>query len=141
MPVETFTDFYEAYDFLREHHIFENTKTKQVDFQSALDIQVVKVDPLTNTMKDDSKLNIKTQVWLECGPYETIPEEGFKGYTHDINLDTGGDTFEEAIISLANLVYEHYGVNPEGYREPTAEDLEKAYKFLVSISSQFSTEE
>lgn len=29
-------------------------------------------------------------------------------YSHDIELDCGGDTFEEAIIKLANLVRERY---------------------------------
>lgn len=29
--------------------------------------------------------------------------------THDWKLDCGGDTFEEAIIELANLVFKHHG--------------------------------
>ena len=32
-------------------------------------------------------------------------------YTHDIDLDCGGDTFEEAIIELAKLVKKYYGDN------------------------------
>lgn len=61
---------------------------------------VVKVNPKTNEISDDVELNSKTRIWLECG---ITPNE------HDIRLDCGGDTFEEAIIQLADLVIKHFG--------------------------------
>ena len=92
-----FTDFYEAYHYLREHNMFQG------NFQSCLDIEVVKVNPLSKSIDDDDTLNTETNVWLECGKYSKyIPY-------HDFELDCGGVTFEEAIIKLANLVKKYYG--------------------------------
>jgi len=66
-------------------------------------IMVVKVNPLTNEVDDDQTKNTKTQVWLEVGPWSE------QYHTHDWDLDCGGDTFEEAIIKLADLVKQYYG--------------------------------
>ena len=76
-------------------------------FEECLDIDVVKVNPLNKTIEDDKSLNTETNVWLECGQYSK--------YTrwHDMELDCGGVTFEEAIIELANLVQKNYGDNYE----------------------------
>ena len=71
-------------------------------FQSCLDVDVVKVNPKTNCIDDNDSLNTKIQIWLECGPY-------FENQiTHDIDLDCGGNTFEDAIIKLAKLVKKYY---------------------------------
>lgn len=90
-------DFYNAYTYLINHPIFAE------NFSKCLDIEVVKVNPATLQIDDKPELNTKTQVWLECGPY--IENES----THDIDLDCGDDTFETAIIELAELVRKHYG--------------------------------
>jgi hypothetical protein len=44
-------------------------------------------------------LNTEVRVWLESGCYDEV-----HGGTHDINLDCGGKSFEEAIIKMANLL-------------------------------------
>jgi hypothetical protein len=98
--------FYDAYYFLKNHPLFEGR------FWEALDIYVEKVNPDTNSIDDDDNKNTKTAVWLETGGQ--VPEEeripiGCSPFYHDINLDCGGDTFEEAIIKLANLVLKYYG--------------------------------
>ena len=90
-------DFYDSYHYLEEHPIFKN------HFQYCLDIEIVKVNPITNSVDDDFNKNTKTQIWLECGPYKS------NYATHDVDLDCGGDTFEEAIIELASLVKDVYG--------------------------------
>jgi hypothetical protein len=92
-------DFYSAWQFLSEHRIF-NTR-----FEHDLWFDVVKVDPETGAINllDRSK-NTKVEVWLEHGPYDA----SWGGCTHDIDLDCGGDTFEDAIIALAKLVKQHY---------------------------------
>lgn len=92
-------NFYDSFYYLENHIIFDNK------FQKCLDIEIVKVNPKTNIIDNDSSLNTKIQVWLECGPYQK------DCYTHDIDLDCGGDTFEEAIIKLAKLVKKYYGDN------------------------------
>jgi hypothetical protein len=100
-------DAMDAWQYLCEHEIFQ----KKIDgfgiskFKSkCLDIAIEKVNPATDSIDDDSSLNTKIEVWLECGPYEEEYDNGM----HDVDLDCGADTFEEAIIVLANLVYAKY---------------------------------
>jgi len=127
MREKKFTDFYQAWWFLEAHPIFQRKMSagfQTPDFQGALDIHVARVDPKTHIIdfNDDAK-NTLTQVWLECGPWEDAEDflpkgevgtSGFMGaFTHDINLDCGGDTFEKAIVELANLVVKHYGEGKE----------------------------
>jgi len=76
-------------------------------FQQCLDIEVVKINPKTDSIDDDKTLNTKVQIWLEAGPYIG------KHHAHDIDLDCGADTFEEAIIELASLVKQYYGDDHE----------------------------
>lgn len=95
-------DFYTAWWFLAEHRIFNN----EFDFERIW-IHVTKVNPVTNELDDDKTKNTKVQVWLECFP----DNPKIDGRYHDIDLDCGGDTFEEAIIELAKLVMNKYGNN------------------------------
>lgn len=113
----TFQDgyFYAAWHWLCEHPAFKAQYSAEFwmqDFQKALDIHVAKVDPVTRVIneKDESK-NTQIEVWLECGPWEKGGwlGGGLGNFTHDFRLDTGGDTFEEAIIKLAKLVLKYYG--------------------------------
>jgi hypothetical protein len=110
-----FTDFYESYKFLDGHPKFIGS------LQESLIVEVVKVNPENLTIEEDESKNTLVQVWLECGPYEFIGETNAYENTHDTDLDTGADTFEQAIIKLAELVHKHYGPY-------TAEDQERAYK-------------
>jgi hypothetical protein len=98
-------NFYDSWKFLEEHPIFQKKyDTFSVpQFQQCLDIAVTKVNPANCTMEVDETKNTKVEVWLEAGPYA----EGFR--EHDIDLDCGGDTFEEAIIALAVKVLDKYG--------------------------------
>lgn len=84
--------FYDAYWFLRTH--------PKGNFIAALDIDVAMVNPDTRRIDDDKTKNTRMEVWLETGP-----EQGL----HDIMLDCGGESFEEAIIKLAELVKKYYG--------------------------------
>ena len=69
-------------------------------------------------IEDNKVLNTKVQVWLECGPFV----DG--AITHDIDLDCGDDTFEIAIVELAELVRKHYSDN----KEHAMEQVNKKYK-------------
>jgi len=97
-----FKDFFEAWNFLEDHRIFKDKNEISSFIRRCLDIEVVKVDPISDSIDDDESKNTATRVWLECGEYN----ENY--YNHDIGLDCGGRTFEEAIIELANLVSEQY---------------------------------
>lgn len=113
-----------------------------------LDISVQLVNPITRRIEDDEDRNTHTEVWLESGPIEDIRtcniccgtgfEEDINDRnatlipcfacshhrdtgipSHDYDLDCGGDTFEEAIMKLAKLVFQHYGdYNKEEATEP-----------------------
>lgn len=97
-------DFYTAWKFLSNHKMFNGL------FECGLWTEVVKVNPETNEVDDDRAKNTKVQVWLEHGPYD----KEWGSTTHDIDLDCGGDTFEEAIVKLASLVKKSY--TDEGQR-------------------------
>ena len=90
-------EFYNAWYWLWGHPAFHGK------FLYCLDIEPVLVNPATRRVEDDESLNTKTEIWLELGPYNS------RYATHDIDLDCGGWTFEEAIIKLRDLVEFKYG--------------------------------
>jgi len=105
-------DFYEAWHWLYGHPYFHHAfPGAEPGFADELYMMVVKVNPATQRIDDDQTLNTKVQVWLENGPYRD--DEGYDQHCHDIRLDCGGDTFEEAICNMAKLAMEQEGDYPE----------------------------
>lgn len=104
--------FFDAWWFLNEHEAFLHPEHKcEYDsfFKSyCLDVDVQRVNPITRRIEPDAHLNTLTEVWLECGA-AFIDEDGSVQTSHDYRLDCGAETFEEAIIKLANLVNHYYG--------------------------------
>lgn len=103
--------FYKAWWYLKEHSMFKQPPINEPYFLGSLDIDVAKVNPKTKKIDDNESKNTEVNIWLECGPHEEWEEGEFgkmKGFTHDIRLDCGGKTFEEAIIVLAKLVKKFY---------------------------------
>ena len=107
--------FYKAWWYLEEHKIFQ-WGPKGAGFTDsyfstrALDIYVARVNPKTMERDDDKKKETLVDIWLECGPIskKDTKEFGSPIFEHDPRLDTGGSTFEEAIIDLAKLVKKYY---------------------------------
>ena len=98
---ESFSDFYNAWWFLYNHPLFDNEGTSM--FLSCLDVCVAKVNPHIGEIDKDKKKNTRVEVWLEAGKYD-------KEYNyHDLDLDCGAKTYEEAIIQMANLLLNKYG--------------------------------
>ena len=87
--------FYKAWNYLENNHDW---------FPNHLNIIVVKVHPKLKTIVNDESKNTIINYWLETGPF--AKKENC--WTHDINLDCGGDSFEEAIIQLAKLIKKQY---------------------------------
>jgi hypothetical protein len=132
-----FTDFYEAWWYLTEHPMYKDKRIPiegmDSTFSQSLDIMVVKVNPENNTIEDDDNLNTKTQVWLETGKvyYE---DDGSLRHYHDTKLDSGGNTFEEAIIELANNVAKTKNIININLDKKTLIKLKKlSYEFNLTI--------
>lgn len=83
-------DFYSAFWYIHDH---PNLNAPNVE------VFVTKVNPETDSIDDDQKLNTKVAVWVEL--FTLHPND--RAWTHLVSYDTGGSTFEEAIINLANL--------------------------------------
>jgi hypothetical protein len=85
------------------------------------DIHYAQVDERGRVNEDSSK-NVRTECWLELGPVkwgyhqpEYEAKEGarcYKMHFHDIDLDCGAPTFDEALIKLARKVQRKYGDYP-----------------------------
>jgi len=108
-------EVYTAWWWLIMHPAFNHVGGRP-GFPDALNVEVSKVNPKTNSVDDDKTLNTKVEIWLEVGPWVDPSEAGYpedwtapEMASHDFNLDCGGDTFEEAIIKMAELVKKHYG--------------------------------
>lgn len=64
------------------------------------------VNPVNNEISKHNKLNTKFQWWVEFSKLDSMDDEH---NTHYQNLDCGGDTAEEAINALYELVLKEYG--------------------------------
>ena len=154
MPIKTkkqFNNFYDAWWWLNETIAFYDPSSYELwdprselgldeediikmgnRFEKSLQIEVVKVNPKTNRREDDETKNTQTAVWLECGEfyYDNKYMSRHWGSYHNIKYDTGGSTFEEAIINLANIVYKNYNteVKIERYKKKCFKYIEQAIK-------------
>ena len=98
--------------YWREHRHFMHHAIEE-----NLSIHYAKVGP-DGRVNDDPSLNVNPECWLEFGPMEwDYPSQWHKETSrmnfHDIELDCGGKTFDEALVKLAKLVLKQYG----DYRE------------------------
>ena len=96
--------FYRAWEYLELHDAFKD-KDGFERFEECLVIEVMKVNPKTMSVDTCEKKNTHVEIWLECG--EWLDDGDYASGCHNYKLDCGGDTFEEAIIKLAQLVKKH----------------------------------
>lgn len=115
---QVMNEFFESMEFIREHPMMKqhDKDCGYSDFHlglfDCLCVEVVRVDPLTMEISDNCGNNTKVQVWLEFGfPICDNFGRGKREWLspHEIALDVGADTFEEAIILLAKRIKEKYG--------------------------------
>lgn len=120
-------DFHNAYHYLNHHpafwHFFgkENMTAAErihekwlIDddgFRDSVSVYVVKVNPTTSHSEDDTTLNTKTEVWIELGKHGWPHDDANISDTnwHDVDLDCGADTFEQAVITAAIHLHAAYG--------------------------------
>lgn len=110
-----FANFFDAWWYLCGHPRFQEEAWPggytESSFNDSLWIDVIKVNPLTENVEEDEELNVSTCVCLECLHKEWDPEANLYVSAHDYELDCSADTFENAIIELANRHYNKYDVN------------------------------
>jgi hypothetical protein len=118
--------FYNAWHYLDSHPVFwkfrgdgdmphpqrihERHLMHDQRLMDSVTIDVVKVNPATNSYDDNEELNTKTQVWIEMGKWgwpgtDTGDPQGRDAHWHDTELDCGADDFQSAIITAA--IYLH----------------------------------
>lgn len=75
----------------------------------SIDVSPNMVCPETKMISDDHTENTHLEWWIECGAYciDTMFDDMVA--SHDVDLDCGADTMDEAIVKLAQLVLEKYG--------------------------------
>lgn len=95
----------DKYWWILEHPAFLNKD----QVSPSIEVEPHNVCPSTNRIEDYKPLNTKVRYWVEF----IIPwyDEEKKEWStaHDWRRDTGGDTYEEAIDNLYQLVFEKYG--------------------------------
>ena len=103
-----YSKFANAWWFLQDHPRLEKYRKFPASIEMALEIMVGYVNPKTNTVDDDENKNTKQEIWLEFGFPIYDRKNKIYAFEHDIRLDVGAPTFEEAFIKLAKLVKKFY---------------------------------
>jgi hypothetical protein len=118
-------------------------------FHECTEFDFVYVDPTKERIvgdcyRDDPR-NTDFRVWVEAGGWydrsldsnDWEPEGGWNSYNkwgrmHDIDLDCGGKTMEEALLNLATLVRFYYGE----YDADTAWESDKMWERLPNVPEE-----
>lgn len=94
--------------FLNNHPKFrEYPDVIGKDFKFEMKINTKKVNPSTGDVDLDDDLNTKSLIVLEANYTKVIGAR--RVYTGMYRLRSQGETFEEALIELANLTYYFHG--------------------------------
>lgn len=110
------TDFYWAWRWLNEHPIFYRCEREFHErgltedrgiLDGCVEVIPVKVNPATAKRSWDRTKNTKLEFWVEVMPRSIKPEHPIS--LHDYVCDTGGDTYELAIVEVAKKIYERHG--------------------------------
>ncbi len=86
---------------------------------SSISVLPIFVNPVTNSVDEIKRKNIKIRYWVETGHTVVYGAYGNKigeqpgneqsSHCHDHRLDTGGNTWDEAIINIGQNIYKLYG--------------------------------
>ena len=95
--------FVDKYYWIMDHPL---KRVSDIYFgQNEIDIQPQLVNPVTNEVDMDDSLNTKVEFWVEFSYFDVECEAN----AHDIEFDCGGDSYEEAVEALFQLVYNKFG--------------------------------
>lgn len=95
----------DKYYWIHDHPAFINPEFVKL----TLEIDPHMVCPTTNRVEDFTRLNTKHQLWVEVMVPHYDEDTKLWGHAHDWTCDTGGDTWEEMIEKLYDLIVEKYG--------------------------------
>lgn len=110
-------DFYAAWMWLHHHPIFwyfgsahrhERALCADRGVDEGLEFRPAMVDPETRRVEDEPERNTHLEIWVEVFP-SSMGDDGRDGRLHDYVCDTGGDTYEAAVIDVAKEIYERHG--------------------------------
>lgn len=113
-------DFHTAWHWLNNHPVFwyfgkerhERNLCADRGVFEGLEFVPVKVNPETLRIDDDSSKNTLVQIWVEVF-MSSLRQPGGGIRLHDVECDTGGATYEEAVVKVAKRIYERYGNDRE----------------------------
>lgn len=74
--------------------------------QGTIELTPHMVDPRDGHIKEDNELNTKLEWWIE---FSKLAADGDGIQTHYWELDCGGDSAEDAVLALYNLMLTLYG--------------------------------
>lgn len=96
---------------LREGLALAHEKHLIQDGWKFVEIRPHMVNPATNDISDDATLNTRLAWWIEAGPslfqHMGGADMGIAG--HDTDLDSSADTYDDAIVKIARMIYAVYG--------------------------------
>jgi hypothetical protein len=110
-------DFYTAWHWLQNHPIFwyfgprrkhESTLCYDRGTDEGLEFRPAKVNPNTLRISNRRTKNTLLQMWVEVFP-SSMHEDGRDLRLHDVECDTGGATYEEALLKAAEEIYRRHG--------------------------------
>lgn len=116
-------DFYTAWHWLQEHPIFwyfggrhhEAGLQWERGVDEGLEFRPTLVNPETESIDEDKAKNTALRIWVEVFPCSMT--EGRNGIRlHDYECDTGGATYEEAVVRVAKEIYAIHGHDREALR-------------------------
>lgn len=115
---------YDAFWFIHNHpagwEIWQDSNKNKYIVQQCgrmnFDISPNKVNPKTKIVDKDKKKNTKVEWWVENG-YSILKDSRYlkddevlvSELCHDVKLDCGGDSYDEALINSAKLIRKNYG--------------------------------
>lgn len=122
----------EKYYWIKDHPAFINPSPIEVEFE----IDPHMVCPLTNRIEEYQPLNTKHRLWVEMLIPSYNSHDDKWEHAHDWELDTGGDTWEEMIENLYDLVVEKYGFYTEEEYDAKFDEVHRIKAATINSKSR-----
>lgn len=110
-------DFHVAWWWLQKHPIFwcfastgrsEEYLCWERGVDAGLEFRPVKVNPDSGEIDEDPSRNTRLEIWVEVFPTD-LRGDDLAPRLHDYACDTGGATYEEAVVAVAREIYRRHG--------------------------------